>query len=250
MVITTNEDFRSLEAFKRLRELGLSEYESLAYLALLSKGWASPREVSEATGIPYTKVYDVLKRLERKGWIRSLSERPATYIARRPEEVLSEIKRRFESKVEETLSCLKELEERRESKALLTSFLVVHSLPALAHIVADIVRATKKELRAFITTKHMSDLMCRVELPQGARARFLVKQGLKHPRSGEVRFVTGLLPIDLLISDRSRMLLSLGRILEAAKPRIYGVVIGEVELVEAAVEYFEFMWSTGSARTA
>ncbi len=44
-----------------LRDLGLSEYEARAYRSLLGAGPTTAKELSDASGIPIGRVYDVLK---------------------------------------------------------------------------------------------------------------------------------------------------------------------------------------------
>ncbi|MFV2016899.1 MAG: helix-turn-helix domain-containing protein, partial [Candidatus Heimdallarchaeota archaeon] len=46
--------------YKVLSELGLNEYESRAYLTVLEAGIVVAREISDRSGIPYAKVYQVL----------------------------------------------------------------------------------------------------------------------------------------------------------------------------------------------
>ncbi len=55
------------EALRILRKLGLSGYESRVYLSLLG-GASTPREISEISGVPTSRVYDVLSRLAEKGF--------------------------------------------------------------------------------------------------------------------------------------------------------------------------------------
>jgi len=43
-----------------LRKLGLTEYEAKAYAALVGMGEASAREVHELSGVPRTRIYDIL----------------------------------------------------------------------------------------------------------------------------------------------------------------------------------------------
>jgi len=43
-----------------LRELGLTEYETRAYLSLLEKGATTASKVSEHANVPYSKNYDTL----------------------------------------------------------------------------------------------------------------------------------------------------------------------------------------------
>ncbi|TRO47336.1 TrmB family transcriptional regulator, partial [Candidatus Bathyarchaeota archaeon] len=46
----------SERAERALREIGLTEYETLAYLSLLRNGEMTAENVSDASSIPYSKV--------------------------------------------------------------------------------------------------------------------------------------------------------------------------------------------------
>jgi len=52
-----------------LRTLGLTYYGARAYLVLVSMGPQGAAAVAEASGVPRSKVYDVLRRLVREEWI-------------------------------------------------------------------------------------------------------------------------------------------------------------------------------------
>jgi len=64
---------------KAFHQLGLTDYEMRAYLTLLQRGGMTANEVSEAAAIPYSKIYEVLESLEKKGWINNEGGRPARY---------------------------------------------------------------------------------------------------------------------------------------------------------------------------
>jgi len=69
-----------------LAELGLSSYETTAYRTLLGLGPATAREVSETSGVPSGRIYDVLNSLEGRGLVRSHGSRePTRYAAVDPE---------------------------------------------------------------------------------------------------------------------------------------------------------------------
>lgn len=57
------------DEIKVLRSLGLTEYETKAYVALASVRSATPREVARIAGMPYPSAYDALESLARKGWV-------------------------------------------------------------------------------------------------------------------------------------------------------------------------------------
>ena len=103
---------------RALRDLGLTEYEVQAYLALVQYGRLSAGEVTKRTSIPYSRVYTVLDRLERRGWVEVEGGRPKVYYPRPPSEALRAERMRQENllrSLEELIvSELQPLYERRE----------------------------------------------------------------------------------------------------------------------------------------
>ncbi len=110
----------SAKADKALREIGLTEYETLAYLALVKAGELTANDVSASTTIPYSKVYTVLDTLEKKGWVEVRGGRPRQYYPRAPIEALRAEKIRQEEKFEKSqdtiIGELQALYEHREIK--------------------------------------------------------------------------------------------------------------------------------------
>ncbi|MCZ2855696.1 MAG: hypothetical protein O2U62_01240 [Candidatus Bathyarchaeota archaeon] len=84
------------EAKRVLRELGLTQYETRAYLALLDKGVLTASQVSEYAEVPYSKIYEVLASLEKKGWTKAERGRPSKYYPKSPSEALNAAKLRLE----------------------------------------------------------------------------------------------------------------------------------------------------------
>jgi sugar-specific transcriptional regulator TrmB len=68
-----------------LREMGLSDYETKAYSALLRNGILTASAATESTDIPQSRIYDVFDSLERKGFVRVQQGRPKKYGAVEPE---------------------------------------------------------------------------------------------------------------------------------------------------------------------
>ena len=56
------------ELFARL---GVSDYEGRVYAALLALNPATAYEAAKEAGVPTSKVYEVLDRLEARGMVRS-----------------------------------------------------------------------------------------------------------------------------------------------------------------------------------
>jgi sugar-specific transcriptional regulator TrmB len=94
-----------------LSKLGLSEYESRAYIALVVAGTSTPTFVAEIAQIPRTSAYRTLESLEGKGYARSKAERPRTFAAADPSELgealASEVRETFQ-KIEAVKDVLSE----------------------------------------------------------------------------------------------------------------------------------------------
>ncbi|MEM3758155.1 MAG: helix-turn-helix domain-containing protein, partial [Saccharolobus sp.] len=78
---------------------GISKTELKIYSYLLIYGRATAREISVKLGMPYTKVYSILSKLEGRGWIIKIDKRPAIYEAIPLKEVWAKIKVTFQERI-------------------------------------------------------------------------------------------------------------------------------------------------------
>lgn len=91
-------------SISRLTELGLSEYEARAYIALLKDNPSTAYEIARSSGIPTSKVYEVIRRLEYRQMIQSIrGERSRLFIPI----ALDEFIHNFRTGVENNLRALK-----------------------------------------------------------------------------------------------------------------------------------------------
>lgn len=75
-----------------LQDLGLSEYESRVYRTLLRTGPTTAKQLSNASGVPMGRIYDVLNDLEEAEFVRSQPARqPKKYAAVEPQTALSRL---------------------------------------------------------------------------------------------------------------------------------------------------------------
>jgi sugar-specific transcriptional regulator TrmB len=103
-----------------LRDLGLSEYESRAFRALLQTGATTAKELSRASDVPMGRIYDVLNALEAYDLVRSqAASRPKKYVAVEPETALDRLlddkKRELEQQAEQYEEIVDELVGELES---------------------------------------------------------------------------------------------------------------------------------------
>jgi len=96
-----------------LRMLGLTKYEALAYIALLSLGEATALEVIREAGIPHPRAYDVLTSLYHKGLIEVTGTKPRRYRVIPPDIALDNLKKRLVERVNKAKEVLKQMSKER-----------------------------------------------------------------------------------------------------------------------------------------
>ncbi|MGN0176500.1 MAG: TrmB family transcriptional regulator [Methanobrevibacter sp.] len=99
-----------------LKEIGLTLYEAKAYITLTSLISSNATEISRKSGIPRSKIYDVLNGLIEKKYIDIEEGRPITYNVKSPVEVLTLEKERLNSKIDDTVTRLTNIYENGMSQ--------------------------------------------------------------------------------------------------------------------------------------
>ncbi|HUR68125.1 MAG TPA: helix-turn-helix domain-containing protein [Candidatus Thermoplasmatota archaeon] len=89
--------------YDTLRQLGLTEYGSRCYVALLSLKSGEAAEVAEAAEVPRTKVYAVLKDLADSGWVVAGGGRPVVYRPAPPDERIAEAEKAIAQRAADAL---------------------------------------------------------------------------------------------------------------------------------------------------
>ena len=88
------------EIIKLLQDLNFTEYEAKAYLALLDKSPLSGYAVSLGSGVPRSKIYEVLGGLVERGEVLISHEEPSLYTPLPPQELVRLKKKRAEASLE------------------------------------------------------------------------------------------------------------------------------------------------------
>src|ERR671928_718205 len=86
MTTDTNNDLAG-----SLEEFGLSKYESRAYLTMIGKGSLAVSEIAYYANLPRTKVYQTVKKLEKKRLAVISRQKPVICSAIPPEEAFAEM---------------------------------------------------------------------------------------------------------------------------------------------------------------
>jgi len=98
-----------------LRRLGLTEYESRLYLALLRKGPIKASQLSFFGQVPRTKTYYAIKELQRKGLVTITPGKPELYAPCSPLETLMPIVTRLDRDVKDSEQIVQSLAMTYES---------------------------------------------------------------------------------------------------------------------------------------
>ncbi len=83
----------------RMVRLGFTSYEAKTYLGLLNHNPATGYEVSKEVEVPRSVIYAVLRKLEARGVVISIHEKPRKYIPLSPKQLFSRLATDFSSRL-------------------------------------------------------------------------------------------------------------------------------------------------------
>lgn len=243
---------------KALREIGLTEYELTAYVFLLTSGSRTANQISKSTGLPYSKIYDVLTSLEEKGWVEVEGSRPKRYYPKPPSEALEAMKMRVEQSldgnVSQILGELKPLYGEKGIQERPDIWIVRGEFNILAKM-REVFNDSRSEL--MIATTVLPRVLVNLFLPDlnrlkslGVKVKIMVTEGVDDrslkelERLGEVRLKDRMFGGGI-ISDHRRVMLLLSGGRDSEPLAICSDHIG---LAELSREYFEYLWNEAKPR--
>ncbi len=97
-----------------LEELGLSKYEASAYYNLLGKGMISATEIAYYSNLPRTKIYFILKKLEKKKLVFINYQKPLMFRALSPKDSFDNILSRYENRIKSLKKIIEILQQINE----------------------------------------------------------------------------------------------------------------------------------------
>ena len=97
------------------KELGFTEYESKVYLSLLSNHPLTAYAISQKSGVPHSRVYDIARRLINKGAVLLAGKNPESFSPLAPEELIYKLKKSHKRFIDE-------LEKRLEKISFKSDF--------------------------------------------------------------------------------------------------------------------------------
>ena len=106
---------------QEMKSLGLSEYEVKAYLSLLEKNPLNGYSLSKESGIPRSRVYEVLDMLKTKGMVFEQSdEKATTYYPLEPKLLISKLEKNFTQTISSVDKYVNSIYNKKEQKNTLT----------------------------------------------------------------------------------------------------------------------------------
>lgn len=244
------------KARKAMEGLGLTGYETKAYVSLLNDGAMTAQELSKKSGVPYSKIYEIVGSLEEKGWLESDSSRPTKFYPKSPSTALEAMRMRIENKVKQNeILVVSELMSVYEKSGIKEKpeIWVLRGLHNIAAKVKEIIQNCEKELLLALPAVAES-----VAKPLQPTLRILNEKGVKImvlasesatmdtvkalSRIGEVRFKNSMFGGGV-VSDGRQVVILLGA--EKAGMSNYeplAIWAEHMGLASFAKEYFQYLW--------
>jgi sugar-specific transcriptional regulator TrmB len=244
------------KARRAMEGLGLTGYEIKVYVSLLNDGAMTAQELSKKSNVPYSKIYEVVGRLEEKGWLESDSSRPTKFYPKSPSTALEAMRMRIESQVKDNetviVSELMSLYEKSGTKER-PEIWVLRGLYNIAAKVKEIIQNCEKELLLALPAVAES-----VAKPLQPTLRVLHEKGVKIivlasesatvdtvkalSRIGEVRLKNSMFGGGV-ISDGKQVVILLGAEKSGENYEPLAIWAEHSGLASFAKEYFQYLWA-------
>src|SRR5712691_4101465 len=242
---------------KALKEFGLTEYEAKVYVSLVESGTQAASELSRTASIPYSKIYEILGNLERKGWVETEQGRPSKYFPKPPSTALESSRVRTENTLKSSqMDALSELQPLYEKKGVQErpDIWIVRGQNNILDRIKETLGRTRREL--LVAMPIVPDPVMSMATPllslmnsRGVKVSVMIPslinkevtrklKGLAEIRTREQMFGGG------LISDSNEIIILLGE--EPEKGLTLAISSEHVGLVKFGKSYFEFLWENSS----
>jgi sugar-specific transcriptional regulator TrmB len=97
------------ELIPLFKGLGITEYEAKVYLSLLSHHPASAYTISQHSDVPHSRVYDVTRRLIKRGMVAPTGKKPEMFSPLSPEKLVEKLRKEYRHYTSELERRLKEI---------------------------------------------------------------------------------------------------------------------------------------------
>jgi sugar-specific transcriptional regulator TrmB len=162
------------EPVEGLMQLGLTEYEARAYVAIVSIHEGGISEISQQSGMPRSRVYDIMERLAKKGFVEVGGTKPLRYRAVDPDKVTDRLRMELVRTADSVRSELKDL--KRQTGSMPTPLWFIQGEGTVDLELKDFIEKSHSPLGMLVMSnslllKHASDV---TEKAKGARVDVVV----------------------------------------------------------------------------
>ena len=138
-------------AIERFKQLGLTDYQSRVLYALLKKKSCKIADIASSSGVPNTRIYDVVNQLIEKKFVMKISDKPKAYRVRNVDQVLDtllEEKNLEISKIKQDVGLMKDFFKFEDSMDE-TKMISIDRDKDLSHLLVEEFNKAKKEIIGF-----------------------------------------------------------------------------------------------------
>ena len=238
---------------RALRDFGLTDYEVKTYVALVEAGPMAASELSTQAGVPYSKIYEIIGNLERKGWVETEQGRPSKYYAKAPSMALESSRIRIENNLklslDDALGELQPLYEKKDVKEK-PDIWIVRGQNNILDKIKETLDRTKRELlvavpvvpEAIVT---LAAPLLSIMRDRGVKVSILVTSSAGRDALKRLRNVADVRVREQMfgggiISDSDQIILLLGE--EPEKGLTLAISSDHIGLVKFGKSYFEYLW--------
>jgi sugar-specific transcriptional regulator TrmB len=231
------------KAKRAMEVIGLTSYEIKAYTTLLTEGSLTAQELSARSGVPYSKIYEVLGKLEEKGWIESDNSRPTKFYPKSPATAVESMRMRIENEMKEAEGVIMSELMPLYNKSGIKERPEIWVLRGLYNIVAkvkEVILASEKELLialpavASSISKQMQPLLRELK-DKGVRIAIIAAESTSEDILRALSRVA-----DVRLKDSKQVILLLAS--ERLSNEPLAILAEHTGLASFAREYFNYLW--------
>ena len=128
---------------QKLIEIGFTEYEARAYIALIEANPATAYEIAKLSGIPSSKIYEIISKMSDKGLVSIFDTKgKKSYIPIEPAELVESQR----NKIESTLDTLKDELTNRTKESNVSYIWNINDYEYLIEKVIRMIQGAEKSL--------------------------------------------------------------------------------------------------------
>ncbi len=254
---------------EKLVEAGFTEYEAKAYSILLKRKYLTATEISKLGGIPQGRIYNIISLLERKGFCVTIPGAVKKFKAVNPKTAFTGIIEKQVKTIEKIKLLTDTLEQEfnngEENASPLDYIQVLTSKQSQINKFQELLENAKEYTLVFnkkpyaINTANIEDIkkfsVKEKELIQrGTKVKGIYEADNDNAENfskvvsyfesiGEELRICDELPMKILISDNSTVMISLRNEGEDGRFNLSSMVVEHTDLTKALKKLFEFYWN-------